>query len=87
MVFSNVVFRTNKANVASGSFVFRDMFETGSGGDEIPVAEAGKVLEAVLPYCYPDSIEPIDVDSKTFWEVLKAFDKYQVRPPQTHGQA
>jgi hypothetical protein len=80
------VFRVRKANLEASSVVFRDMLETGTGGDEIAVAEEGRVLEGILPYCYPEPTAPLDIDADNFWHWVKAFDKYQVRPSHRECQ-
>jgi hypothetical protein len=73
----------HKANLASQSTVFRDMFATVKAEDglpEVPVAEPMEVLEVVLPYCYPDQTLLFDLSlpDHAFWQIVKAFDKYGV---------
>ncbi len=78
----NIAFKVHKMNLAANSIFFRDMFKiaSGSGGadDEIPMVEEASVLEAILPYCYPDVVDWLTIPSKVFWDIAKACDKYQV---------
>lgn len=76
---SNVAFRVHRSNLTSGSVVFRDMFqtETAAGGTEIEVAEDAEVLEMVLPYCYPEPVDPGKLKYNDMWKAVKVFDKYQ----------
>lgn len=79
---SNVEFKVHKVNLIAHSVFFRDLFgtATASGGkdDEIPMAEKANVLEGVLPYCYPDCLDPLDMEQPITYAIARTSDKYQV---------
>lgn len=78
---SEVHFRFSRKVLSAHSTVFGDMFETATAegdADEVALAEPREVLEVVLSYCGAEQVVPIDCFGEAFWQVTKAFNKYDV---------
>ncbi|KAL8287297.1 hypothetical protein RQP46_003749 [Phenoliferia psychrophenolica] len=80
-----VAFRVHKANLLASSKTFADMFEStceaAEGGDlpTLELTESAATLERILPYCYPNAVEPWVLDLPTGdLELFGALDKYEV---------
>ena len=77
---SDILFKVHKANLASSSTVFRDIFALPNSEEgEIEMAEDEEVLGKILAYCYPDDVPRFVVGSYGWRKVCRAMDKYQVR--------
>ncbi|KAL8287221.1 hypothetical protein RQP46_003673 [Phenoliferia psychrophenolica] len=79
-----VAFRVHKANLLASSKTFADMFDSTSeaplDGDlpMIELTEPAAILERILPYCYPNSVAPWELDLPTGdLELFGALDKYE----------
>lgn len=51
------------------------------GSTEVPLAESKALVEALLPYCGQGRADPFDLNDDLAWELIKAFDKYDVSRP------
>lgn len=81
---SNVAFRIHRINLQVNSGMFKGMFELPSshpGADSapIPVDDNSSALEIALPYVYSTPLPPLMVAFPGSWDVIKVFDKYEVR--------
>lgn len=80
---SNERVSVNRNRLAAQSRVFEDMLSIPSdGSNEVPISETRGSLDLFLPYCGQAKVPPFELDSDEAWKLIKAFDKYEVSPPQ-----
>lgn len=85
---SGVKHRVHRANLLSASKVWRDLFEIGSAGEEVPeitMDEDNKTLEWLLQFLYP---EPVTLPAPKLprdWPLVCALDKFEVRTRRARG--
>lgn len=75
----------HKSKLVAHSKVFEDMLEIGGQGQEskVDMEETAEILEVVLPYFYPHHVINFDMEHSQIFQIIRAFDKYQVRCSQS----
>lgn len=70
-------FRVHKAKLSAASSVFDGMLEVGSGCS-VTLVEPASVLERILPFVYPQVVQPVKTKFPEGDSFVEALFKYEV---------
>lgn len=79
---SCIRFHVHCANLIAASVVFKDMLELGgsSAAKVVELMESSDILEAILPYIYPQRVPDFVLKIPASLAVIQSLHKYSVSP-------
>ncbi|KAL8276905.1 hypothetical protein RQP46_010733 [Phenoliferia psychrophenolica] len=82
-----IKFKVHKAQLVAHREPFKEKFEDGSTGPEVPLDETAAVLARLLPYAYPDFIPVSAIKFPRDFKFVQAIHKYKVGTPRCDEDA